>query len=63
MICFDSPKGEPPRTISVPRPAMLVEIVTAPRRPAWDDFGFPSGIFGVRVENIMGDTSTSTSTF
>ena len=27
--------GLPPRMMSVPRPAMLVAIVTAPRRPAW----------------------------
>ena len=27
--------GLPPSTMSVPRPAMLVEIVTRPRRPAW----------------------------
>ena len=26
----------PPKTISVPRPAMLVAIVTAARRPAWE---------------------------
>ncbi len=27
--------GFPPRMMSVPRPAMFVAIVTAPRRPAW----------------------------
>src|SRR5438874_2022154 len=27
--------GLPPRSTSVPRPAMLVEMVTAPLRPAW----------------------------
>ena len=27
--------GTPPRMMSVPRPAMLVAIVTAPKRPAW----------------------------
>ena len=29
-----SVSGLPPSTISVPRPAMLVAMVTAPRRPA-----------------------------
>ena len=27
--------GLPPRMMSVPRPAMLVAIVTAPERPLW----------------------------
>ena len=27
--------GLPPRMMSVPRPAMLVAMVTAPERPAW----------------------------
>ena len=27
--------GSPPSLMSTPRPAMLVAIVTAPRRPAW----------------------------
>jgi hypothetical protein len=30
-----SPSGLPPSKMSVPRPAMLVEMVTAPLRPAW----------------------------
>ncbi len=29
------PSGLPPSTMSVPRPAMLVAMVTAPLRPAW----------------------------
>ena len=32
---FDRNSGLPPSRMSVPRPAMLVAIVTAPARPAW----------------------------
>src|ERR1035441_9718874 len=33
--CLDMNSGLPPSRMSVPRPAMLVEIVIAPLRPAW----------------------------
>ena len=33
--CFAIISGLPPSRMSVPRPAMLVEMVTAPLRPAW----------------------------
>ena len=33
------PAASPPSMMSVPRPAMLVAIVTAPRRPAWATIG------------------------
>ena len=32
---FDRKSGLPPSRMSVPRPAMLVAMVTAPSRPAW----------------------------
>ena len=34
-IAFTRWSGTPPRMMSVPRPAMLVAMVTAPKRPAW----------------------------
>jgi hypothetical protein len=37
----------PPSWMSVPRPAMLVAMVTAPGTPAWDDVGFLLVIAGV----------------
>src|SRR3546814_2455015 len=48
-----SASSEPPSTMSVPRPAMLVAMVTAPGRPAWDDGGFAFVLLG--VEHLVVD--------
>ncbi len=46
--------GLPPSKMSVPRPAMLVETVTAPLRPGLGDhFGFALVLLG--VEHLVGD--------